>query len=244
MNHESLRPIIGGESADFSLRLDAPWLVASFSEPVRACSWAVVGGGMVLTQHVAWLEVRNSDLPPWVDPARWFEGRLLERNLTGAVGLLTSRSIATYTDVAAEEGNAGARCVATVGLGNALRAGDSPGATRRLGTINVLVHASLALSECALLEANAIATEAKTAAMYDLRVRSLLSEGTATGTGTDCTVVTSPRPCAGSEGSPYSGKHTAIGAAVGRAVYHAVRRGAESWLAEQAAIRATEGCAT
>jgi adenosylcobinamide amidohydrolase len=46
----------------------------------------------------------------------------------------------------------------------------------------------------------------------------------ASGTGTDCIVIASPRAPGG---VPYAGKHTAIGHAIGAAVLEATRRGVE-----------------
>ena len=54
-----------------------------------------------------------------------------------------------------------------------------------------------------------------------------VERGTAiTGTGTDCIVMASP-----SRGSPLAcaGLHTAVGEAIGGAVYDATRDGAEQW---------------
>ena len=50
-----------------------------------------------------------------------------------------------------------------------------------------------------------------------------------TGTGTDCIVVACP--C---DGTPvaWAGLHTALGEAIGAAVYEAVRAGAEQWQRE------------
>ncbi len=123
-----------------------------------------------------------------------------------------------------------ARCVATVGLGNALRAGDPAGIAGRIGTINLLVHVDVPLTAVGLLEACAIATEAKTAAVHEAGIVSRRSGRPATGTGTDCTVVT----CA-TVGVPlaYAGKHTRVGALVGAAVEKAIASGVERWLSEQ-----------
>lgn len=220
--------------------LDGPWLVASFGIAVRACSWAIVGGGIVDALHVAWLRVSNDDLRPPIDAAGLLDARLRARGLRAAVGLLTSRDVATYSDASAEWNGVRARCIATVGLGNALRAGDPPGPAGRIGapvgTINVLVHVDAPLSDAALLEANAIATEAKCAIVLEAAVRSRVSGRPATGTGTDCTVVTSSHFFPGKESArsplPYAGKHTPVGSAVGAAVSLSVGRGVARWLSE------------
>lgn len=206
--------------------------VVSFPEVVRACSWAIVHGGLVDARHVAWFEVRNSDLGPDVDPRAFLAARLGSQRLTQAVGLLTSRRVSSRIEVTNEERGVTAHCVATVGLGNALRAGDPSWASQRLGTINLLAHVDVPLTDEGLLEANAIATEAKCAAMFDARVSSRRSGSLATGTGTDCTVVTCPVPRRGRSGATYAGKHTAVGAAIGAAVERAIGIGVRAWRSE------------
>ena len=210
------------------------WLVVTFREPVRACSWAIVGGGITQTSHVAWLEVRDADLKPPVDARAMLRDRLRSEGIEGAVGLLTSRSVATYAYVADEEQGSSAACIATVGLGNALRAGDPPGALARIGTINMLVHVSAPLSDEALLEASTIAAEAKCAAVMEAGIVSRHTGRPATGTGTDCTVITAAR-AKGRRAARYAGKHTVMGSLVGRVVERAVTIGARRWKNERSA---------
>ena len=218
-------------SDGMSVTLSDRWLVASFSAPVSACSWAIVGGGLAVIDHVAWCEVSDADLRPPVDARGFLIERLRERRLARAVGLLTSRSVATYSDAVLETRGARARCVATVGLGNALRAGDPAGIAGRIGTINVLVHLDVPLTNEGLLEASAIATEAKTAVVLEAGVLSRRTGRAATGTGTDCTVVTS---VIGPSPASYAGKHTSVGSLVGSAVERAVSEGVARWLEERA----------
>ena len=222
-------------TSDMSVSQRDRWLVASFSGPVRACSWAIVRGGLVDAEHVAWLEVRDDELRPPADARELLNARLRERGLESAVGLLTSRRVSTYRDVAREYSGVRLRCIATVGLGNALRAGDPPGVTGRIGTINLLVHVDAPMTDVALLEASAIATEAKAAAVLEAGILSRRSNQPATGTGTDCTVVTCALPKLPLRGASYAGKHTAIGALVGEVTLQAVREGIAGWLEEQRA---------
>jgi adenosylcobinamide amidohydrolase len=218
---------------EMSVSQSGRWLVSSFSSPVRACSWAIVRGGLVQAQQVAWLEVRDHELRPPVDAAGLLRERLRGRGLENAVGLLTSRSVSTFRDVARESSGIRARCIATVGLGNALRAGDPPGVSGRIGTINLLLHLDVALTDVALLEASAIVTEAKAAAVLEAGISSRRTRQPATGTGTDCTVVTCKLPGPRLRGASYAGKHTEIGSLVGAASLQAVRDGISAWLSEQ-----------
>jgi len=207
-------------------------LVVSFSEYVRSCSWAVIGGGFTDIRRVAWFEVHNAELPPEVSPRNYTESRMYASGITDATIMLTSRCVASYADHVVSHGNMQARCLATVGLGNALRAGDPPGVPCRVGTINLLIHIGKALSDEAMLEASSIATEAKVAAIMESKVKSRWSGLTATGTGTDCIVVTCPRTGQREELEPYAGKHTIVGSAVGESVYRSVEKGVKDWLSE------------
>jgi adenosylcobinamide amidohydrolase len=207
-------------------------LVVRFAATQRMCSWAIVNGGLTEARAVGWIEVRDSELKPPIDPRSLLRARLAQADAAHAVGLLTSRNLAALVEAAAHDRDVRARCIATVGLGNALRAGDPPGPAARIGTINLLCHVDVPLSDPALLEAMSIATEARTAAILDAAVPSLRSGLPATGTGTDCIVMATP--LAGRR-EPYAGKHTRIGHVVGAAVAQAVRRGAAEWKAERGA---------
>ena len=202
------------------------WLTAQFAAPQRMLSWAIVGGGWHRTRHVAWLQVRDGDLRPPLDARDYLQQRLAERGLDDAVGLMTSASLATYTDECVEWGDIHARCIATVGMGNALRAGDPPGSVARIGTINLLCALSHSLDENAHLEALALAAEARALAVREADIPSTRSGEPSSGTGTDCIVVATPdRP----NGARYAGKHTAFGHALGAAVYAAVSLGLSRW---------------
>lgn len=213
--------------------LRPPLLTVRFREAQRIASWAIVGGGLRTGFTVAWLGVHNADLPPSLDPAAFLGEQLLRADLQDAVGLLTSRDLGAYVVHEARHGHVSARCVATVGLGNALRAGDPPTASIATGTINLLCHVSVPLADTASLEALALAAEARTLAVLEAHMPSSASGRPATGTGTDCIAVASPS-VTGGHAQRYAGKHTAVGHVIGAAVHGAVRRGAAAWLAEQA----------
>ena len=97
----------------------------------------------------------------------------------------------------------------------------------RAGTINILLHSSRRLAPQAFVEAISIVAQARTAALVD--TDSLRTIRGHTGTGTDCIVVAAP-----DHGAPLScvGLHTAMGEAIGAAVYRATRTGAEQWSAD------------
>jgi adenosylcobinamide amidohydrolase len=196
----------------------------------RTLSWAVIGGGFGLHQRVVWHFVTRAELPEGLDVVALFEQRLATRGFDSAVGLLTARYLRPYADVGARHGGVEGRAIVTSGLGNALRAGDPAEHKSTVGTINVLCHLSVRLSDSAMLEALALASEARTLALLELNYPSVLTKKPATGTGTDCIVIACP-----AEGvvHDYAGKHTEVGAAVGQCVYEAMRQATQVWLSEQ-----------
>lgn len=225
------QPIAGGNPAHtptdehFSIALNPPFIVVSFAADQRILSWSMLRPGLQLARRVAWLEVRNADLPANVDAGAVIRSRVADAGLDDAVVLVTSRDIRRYRFVHARVEDEDARCLTTVGLSNSERVGvrlhqPPPFA----GTINTLVHVPRPLSEAALIEAISIATEARTAAVLDAGVRR--GGLTITGTGTDCIAVAAP---VGSDEISYAGKHTAIGEAIGAAVYEATAEGIREW---------------
>lgn len=206
-------------------------LIVRFPREHAVPSWAIVGGGRRASHCVAWCYVDHDELPASVDPAEVLRARLAEAEIRDAVGLLTSRSLDACVDVEKRAESMAVRCVATVGLSNALHVGEPPGVAPTVGTINLLVAVSIALTEEALVEALALASEARTAALLEVGIPSHRSGRPATGTGTDCIVIAAP--AAGAAVS-YAGEHTVLGHLIGTAVDEAVRRGAEDWKCEHA----------
>jgi adenosylcobinamide amidohydrolase len=230
MTRQLAAPSVTREAVDVSHA--GRWLIVRFAEEHDVASWALVGGGLGRAGSVVWHQVSEEELRPPIDARELFRARLRERALEHSVGLLTSRDLGAYVDVVESQAGVEARCVATVGLGNALRAGDPPGPAgriRRLGTINLLCRFSEPLSCEALLEAMAIATEARTLAVRDGAVLSTVTGKPASGTGTDCVVVAAPAHGAQLR---YAGKHTLAGHLIGAAAYQASRRGVEDWKRE------------
>ena len=122
----------------------------------------------------------------------------------------TFRELAVYAMV-----TAGARL-------NAMRAAKDEGSYYEPGTINVVLMTNTALSPRAMQRAVIAATEAKSAALQDLDIRSSYSPSAngATGTGTDNIIVVQ------GTGLPIenSGGHSRMGELISRAVYDGVRK--------------------
>lgn len=107
--------------------------------------------------------------------------------------------------------------------GNAIRSAFDEGRFYEPGTINMILLTNMALSPRAMSRAVISATEAKSAALQDLDIRSrgapLLWQ--ATGTGTDEIIVVQGRgPLLDNAGG-----HSKLGELIGRAVYQAVQEG-------------------
>ena len=183
--------------------------------------------------------------PPWGDPARHL--RRLATALhadDSCVGLMTAVPMKQL--VIGQEKSEGiwVECFATVGVTNAVRAGEWPTAESdpkrptQVGTINLILITNAALSSSAMVGAVQVATESKTGILRDLAVRSWTGVPGATGTGTDAVVIACRLHKEGMRLS-YSGTHTVIGAMIGRVVAYCVTQGlarAERWTA-QASIR-------
>jgi len=143
------------------------------------------------------------------------------------VGLMTAVSLADLVAIRAASDHIWVEGFVTVGTANAVRAGEAviPGlrtnGRAHPGTINVILVTNARLSASAMVGMVQVATEAKTAALLQAKVKSWTGRSGATGTGTDAVVVVS------GEGPPqrYSGTHTILGELVGRVIETAVIEG-------------------
>ena len=208
---------------------DYPWLMLDLGRDMRVISWAPHRGGIVTARHILWREVRNADLTEDFDALAWLAQECLDRGMEQAVAMLTSRKIATFSVAEQQVDGVRAQAVATVGLSNAERAGPvgdaAPARRATYGTINVAVILDHDLNDIGLIEAQSIASAARTAAV--LESGAMAQTGPATGTGTDCIAIAAP---VGAEA--FCGMHTAQGKALAAAVYAAVRQGADQWILE------------
>ncbi|MGW6285706.1 adenosylcobinamide amidohydrolase [Streptomyces sp. NPDC055107] len=207
---------------------------------VRVCSSAVLGGGIGTR---AW--ILNAQVPggyPRVDPDRHLAEIAAAEGLTGpGAGLMTAADVAAYTT--GQDG--GVTATVTAGLGvrgwaaapdTATRAAQVPGAAEapapphrsasgevpaapfRPGTVNIVVTLPVALSDAALVNAVATATEAKVQALLDAGLD-------CSGTPTDAVCVAAPEP-GPDGGEPFAGPRSTWGARIARAVHTAVLAGA------------------
>lgn len=211
----------------FRIDCAQPWLVARFPKAWRMLSWSMNRPGLVRADRVAWLEVKDADLPLGLDPHALLRTRLAAAGLDEAVAMMTARDIRRHRDAETRDRDAVAHALATLGLTNGV--GFDPAGRvvpRRTqtgpGTINILAAVTRPLSEPALLEALAIVATARSAAL-------LAQAGSIAATGTDCIVVACPDD---EDGERYAGLHTAAGRAIAGAVYAATRAARADWESE------------
>ena len=186
-----------------------PVLVVPFPAPLRVVSSAPWGGGLGRRRFVL-----NAQVPPDYarrDPEVHLAAIAARLGLGGAgVGMLTA------ADVRAARGGSdgGVEVVATVGLGHPVRAAAPAGDTQQAaaGTINLICVLPVRLSDAALVNAVATATEAKVQALADLGLD-------ATGTATDALVLACP---AKGIPEPFGGPRSRWGGRLARAVHAAV----------------------
>jgi adenosylcobinamide amidohydrolase len=191
-------------------------LIIHLAELYHVLSWASLGGGAryadVIMNHQVGIDDRTA-----VEQPRRYLRRLtkrLELNPGTVVAMMTAANVqkTAYVNVRRDDLIVGAWC--TAGCSNALRIGDPATAFETAGTINLVVVVSQRLSGTAMVEALAMATEGRVAAVQEEGIVSTRTGQPATGTGTDCIIVASS-PCGHSH--QYCGKHTLLGELIGKA---------------------------
>jgi iron complex transport system ATP-binding protein len=218
-----------------SYRVRHGTLIIDLKEMYRIISSAPRRGGIVRARSILNHQVpanpsgHRPGTTKWSDPARYL-GRLAVRVRARmpVIGLMTA---VPMTQLIVDREQAGAiwlECFCTVGVTNAVRAGDPLMVTgcdvNPPGTINIILVTNATLSMPALVGAVQVATESKTGILIEQRVRSTVrTSSLATGTGTDAVVIASSLK--GIHRLPYSGTHTLLGAMIGRLVSRCVRKG-------------------
>ena len=218
-------------------------LVVNLGGPRRVLSSAPQGGGFTHASYVLNHQVEsnpgaNAGRSTHGDPAQYL--RKLASSLgasKGTVGLMTAVPMTQLVTARTSSGAIWVECFATVGVTNAVRAGEKPKTSdqaRRAmvpGTINLIVVTNACLSNAAMVGAVQVATESKTGVLRDHAVPSWAGLSGATGTGTDAVVIACGKRGEG-PWHAYSGTHTMIGALIGQAVTRCVARGlakAKQW---------------
>jgi len=185
-----------------------PVLVWRAASPMRMVASAPHGGGVGPRRWIL-----NAQVPPSYarrDPDHHLGKLGVSLGLPGrGVGMLTAADVRRATLAA----DGGVEVAATVGLRHPTWAAAPDGSTvGQVGTINVVVVLPERLSDAALVNAVATATEAKAQALWDCGIA-------ATGTATDAVCIACP-----DEGRPHAfgGPRSVWGARVARGVHTAL----------------------
>lgn len=176
----------------------------SFSKKILAFSTSQLNGGINEIEScfnhelIKWIETMD-DLPnSSIKDYLCETSLLLNLNPETTTGLMTTASMENASLEWWQEDNISIFALITGGAGvNAVRSGDLPCYHEHYpdrytpigGTINILLIIEAKLPPETLARISIIATEAKTAALQDLSIKSCFSEGIATGTGTDGLII-------------------------------------------------------
>lgn len=188
------------------------------AELLTTVSSSFFGGGFQRVRHILNANVAKdycSDSP--AADLRVIASRC---GVNGAfVGLLTAVPMHKARILFSGEGDLRVGVVVTAGVGNATSAGVSPPHRAQPGTINIIVLLDAKLSRAAMLNAIITVTEAKSAVLHAMDIRT--PDGAlATGTSTDTvTVATTGRGPA----QPYAGPATVVGWLMAKTVRQAVQ---------------------
>ncbi|MGB0911395.1 MAG: adenosylcobinamide amidohydrolase [Nitrospirales bacterium] len=199
-----------------------------FPRPVISSS--VLGGGMsqaggIINHQVAShsIDVNRED-----DPSQYLSRLAKRLGIEGqCVGLMTAVDLSCLVLTRVESSGIWIEGFFTVGITNAVRAGESTSRAllsrtqHKAGTINIILVTNARLSQAAMVGAVGVATESKTATLLDEGIMNMSGKLLATGTGTDAIAL------ATGDGyyCRYSGTHTKLGELIGRLVSDGVKQG-------------------
>jgi iron complex transport system ATP-binding protein len=174
---------------------------------------------------------KKASQPDWSDPARYLrriaEGLGVDGDCVGLMTAVPMKQMVTSRDTM---NGIWVECFATVGVTNAVRAGEPPQraqgepTNRTAGTINLILITNACLAAPALVCAVQVATESKTGILRDHAVPSWTGRPGATGTGTDAVVIACALRGDG-PWQPYAGTHTEIGSMIGRVTADCLTQG-------------------
>lgn len=221
-------------------------LLIDLEKRLKVLSSAACHGGLVRARYIMNHQVQANPAaapatPPkrtWTDPAKYLTQVAGDLGVCGeAVGLMTAVPMKQLVTLREGADNLWVEGFITVGVTNAVRAGDPVKPAKELpcakpGTINIILVTNARLSDSAMVGAVQVLTESKTAALFAAGVPTWTGRQGATGTGTDAVVIACG---AGRNGLSlrYSGTHTKVGELIGRLVMRGVGEGlkrSERWL--------------
>lgn len=226
-------------------RVEGQTLLIDLEKRLKVLSSASCHGGLVRARYIMNHQVQANPVAAlgvpsmckWTDPAKYLKQVAGELGVPGeAVALMTAVSLKQLVTLREAEDNLWVEGFVTVGVTNAVRAGDpvkpAKGDWRtKPGTINIILVTNARLADWTMVGVVQVMTESKAAVLLAAGVPSWTGRGGATGTGTDAVVIA----CGAGRDGPhirYSGTHTKIGELVGRLISRGVKKGlarSQSW---------------
>jgi iron complex transport system ATP-binding protein len=204
------------------------FITVSFEYPLRILSSALFRGGMTRSSTIVNLKVHDPEKKAKIlqqNPDALIGEFIQKENLNkDAVGLVTSADIKYAQFICSYEKDTAVLAIVTSGLSNAVNVAEHTETAftgepfHKPGTINIIVITNAYLLDECMVSSVVTATEAKTAALLEQKVKSVVTGTQATGTGTDSIVVVSGNGVR----IRYAGGHTLFGQLLGDAVYRAV----------------------
>jgi adenosylcobinamide amidohydrolase len=193
-------------------------LVIGYNKPFKVMSSAVLNGGLKQARTIISCHVpENYDHK---NPEEMLQKKAEELKLPSPlVGMLTAvdlRNVSTSTGVVSGKN---LLVVATAGTSNATRPGEAQ-STQGIGTINLVVVYEGDMTESCMVNVVLTVTEAKSATLRRLDIRTRKTGILATGTSTDTVAI-----CCLGDGKPlrYAGSATEIGNTLGRTVESSIQ---------------------
>jgi iron complex transport system ATP-binding protein len=223
--------LFGDSSWPLRWEVNQERLLIESAKPLAALSSAVYGGGekrvrRIVNRHVS-LSYSADD--PLREIRSWLNQKKLEAKET--VVLLTAAHVNEGSWCFVEEKTFRLAVFSTAGVSNAARAGNrypvfwhKPAGSP--GTINLILLIDGSLTPSAMVNAVITATEAKAAALHDLRITDRKGQP-ATGTTTDAIAVAATQITLDGYVHAYAGVSSPLGSAIGQAVYQTVREAIE-----------------
>jgi iron complex transport system ATP-binding protein len=204
-------------------------LIISSERQLRTLGSSLLGGGFNRTRHILNHHVVKDFSHR--SPSAYLKKLAVELGIEErVVAMMTAADLDNLSISSASEEDLEIVAIVTGGVSNAAVAGEPATERGAAGTINTILLIDGKLARAAMAGAIVTATEAKSAALRELEVKSGATGGSATGTTTDAVVVA----CTG-RGTRlnYSGTATILGELVGRTTKKATTdaiKAQEGWL--------------
>jgi len=194
-------------------------IVIQSNSPLKALTSSVLSHG-----YAKFMAILNHQIPiayDHLEPKKLFLETIDVLGLPKqTLGLMTAANIDKVSVVSEKHGKLTVCAVATAGLTNPITAGDNAYETSKFNTINIILLIDGNLTQSCMVNAIMTATEAKSAALRELDIRSNFSTKLATGTTSDMIAIACTER---GRRIVFAGTATKIGQLIGKSVKKAVK---------------------